>query len=285
MAERQVSRWPKSRTDRQGKQRPLKVEKRIRLSEDLLWGIHPVLESLQQSPERLCEIFLQKERHGEKLEQLIAVARNKHVRLNFVDRLKITGEGGSQIRHQGVIARTTQAEFLEFSEFSARLRKRIEQKEHCHIVVLDSLQDPHNVGAIIRSALASGAAGVLITRQRSAPLGGTAAKSSAGAMAHIDICQVTNLVKALKELKQTGFWIFGAVKDGDARSLYDTDLAVPACLVIGSEGKGIRPLVKKECDMLLSIPMKGTLDSLNSSVAAGVFLFEIMRQHLSRAVS
>ena len=99
-------------------------------------------------------------------------------------------------------------------------------------------------------------------------------------MSHIDICQVTNLVSALKELKKAGFWIFGAVKEAEAHSLYETDLAVPACLVVGSEGKGIRPLVKKECDVLISIPMAGSLDSLNSSVAAAVILFEAMRQTL-----
>ncbi len=149
------------------------------------------------------------------------------------------------------------------------------------LMICDSLQDPHNLGAIIRSALASGAAGVIVTRERSAPLGGTAAKASAGAMSHIAICQVTNLVAALKDLKNAGFWIFGAVKESEAQSLYATDLTVPSCLVVGSEGKGIRPLVKRECDVLISIPMAGTLDSLNSSVAAAVILFEARRQQLA----
>lgn len=263
------------------KQAPAKKEKRLRFSDDLLWGVHPVLECLQQHPGRLSEIFLQKERHGDKLEQLVTRAREEGVRLHFVDSLKLTGEGSAQVRHQGVVARSTEAGLVDFSQFVSRLAKEIEEGKPCRLVVLDSLQDPHNVGAIIRSALASGAAGVLTTRERSAPLGGTAAKASAGAMAHIDICQVTNLVAALKELKKVGFWVFGAVKDDNARSLYQTDLTVPVCLVVGSEGKGIRPLVKKECDMLLSIPMSGGLDSLNSSVAAGVFLFEAMRQHLA----
>lgn len=119
-----------------------------------------------------------------------------------------------------------------------------------------------------------------MTRERSAPLGGTAAKASAGAMSHIALCQVTNLVSALKKLKKAGAWVFGAVKDADASSLYDTDLNVPACVVVGGEGSGLRPLVKKECDMLISIPMAGDLDSLNSSVAAAVILFEALRQSL-----
>ncbi len=258
-----------------------KREKRFTAQDDLLWGVHPVLECLQQHPEQIVEVFIQQERRGDKIEAIIALARQRGLRLRFVEALKITGENSGQIRHQGVIARTTEAGLLDFADFSSRLRQRIEQGKPCRIVVLDSLQDPHNVGAIIRSALAAGAAGVLTTRERSAPLGGTAAKSAAGAMAHIDICQVTNLVTALSSLKELGFWVFGAVKDEAAQSLYQTDLTVPACLVVGAEGKGIRPLVKKECDLLLSIPMHGELDSLNSSVAAGIFLFETMRQHLA----
>jgi 23S rRNA (guanosine2251-2'-O)-methyltransferase len=160
--------------------------------------------------------------------------------------------------------------------------RRIAAGEAVRLVVCDSLQDPHNLGAIIRSALAAGAAGAVVTRERSAPLGGTAAKASAGAMAHLPLCQVTNLVSALKDLKKAGFWIFGAVKEDEARSLYDTDLTVPCCLVVGSEGKGLRPLVRRECDLLVSIPMRTSLDSLNSSVAAAVILFEALRQNLAK---
>jgi 23S rRNA (guanosine2251-2'-O)-methyltransferase len=256
------------------------AEKSIRLSEDLLWGVHPVFEGLEKEPDRFTEIILQKDRRGGKVEEIIEMARNQNVKLTFVESLRITGEGGSQVRHQGVIARISGTPLIAFDDLVVKLKARIDGGENVRLMVCDSLQDPHNLGAIIRSTLASGAVAVVVTRERSAPLGGTAAKSSAGAMSHIDICQVTNLVSALKELKKAGFWIFGAVKDAEARSLYQTDLTVPACLVIGSEGKGIRPLVKKECDVLLSIPMVGTLDSLNSSVAAAVILFEAMRQSL-----
>ena len=120
---------------------------------------------------------------------------------------------------------------------------------------------------------------MILTRERSAPLSGTAVKASAGAVSHIDICQVTNLVAALKKIKEAGAWVFGAVKDGAAQSLYATDFRLPACVVVGSEGTGIRPLVRRECDILISIPMAGSLDSLNSSVAAAVILFEAMRQN------
>lgn len=255
--------------------------KSIRLSEDLLWGVHPVFEGLAKEPDRFTEIILQKDRRGSKIEEIIDMARQQNVKITFVESLRLTGEESAQVRHQGIIARMSQTPLISLDELVSKTKARIEAGENVRLMVCDSLQDPHNLGAIIRSALASGAVGVIVTRERSAPLGGTAAKSSAGAMSHIDICQVTNLVNALKDLKKAGFWIFGAVKDADAQSLYQADLSVPACLVVGSEGKGIRPLVKKECDVLLSIPMVGGLDSLNSSAAAAVILFEALRQSLA----
>jgi len=252
--------------------------KRIKLSEDLLWGVHPVLEALLKETSRFSEIILQKERRGGKVEEIIQLARRGKVKLTFVDAIHLVGEGASRVRHQGIVGRTSETVFIALEDLIKKVRVHQDSGAVPRVIVCDSLQDPHNLGAIIRSAVASGAEGVIITRERSAPLGGTAAKSSAGALSHIDICQVTNLIIALKMLKEAGFWVFGAVKDEDARSLYETDLSVPACLVVGSEGRGIRPLVKKECDLLISIPMAGTLDSLNSSVAAAVILFEAMRQ-------
>lgn len=256
-------------------------EKRIRLTEDLLWGIHPIFESLEKEPDRITEILLQKDKRGGKIELIVEMARLHNIKLTFSDTLHLTGDGSSQVRHQGVIARISNTPLVEFSTFVTEMAERIQGGEPVRLMICDSLQDPHNLGAIIRSALASGAAGVIVTRERSAPLGGTAAKASAGAMSHIAICQVTNLVAALKDLKEAGFWVFGAVKENSAQSLYETDLTVPSCLIVGSEGKGIRPLVKRECDVLISIPMTGTLDSLNSSVAAAVILFESLRQQLA----
>lgn len=266
---------------RQGEGQKQSAEKNIRLSEDLLWGVHPIFEGLEKEPDRFTEIILQKDKRGSKIEEIIEMARHHNVKLTFVESLRLTGEGSEKVRHQGLIARISETPLIAFDDLVVKMKARIAGGENVRLMICDCLQDPHNLGAIIRSALASGAAGVIVTRERSAPLGGTAAKSSAGAMSHIDICQVTNLVSALKDLKKAGFWIYGAVKDADAHSLYQTDLTASACLVVGSEGKGIRPLVKKECDVLISIPMAGTLDSLNSSVAAAVILFEAMRQSLA----
>ncbi|MFV0437177.1 MAG: 23S rRNA (guanosine(2251)-2'-O)-methyltransferase RlmB [Desulfopila sp.] len=256
-------------------------EKRIRLSDDLLWGTHPVVEALSREPQRLSEVILVRERRGKKQDEIVTLARAAGVKVTFVPALRVLGEGATQVRHQGVVAKTSASDLRDFDQLVADFAARVAAGQRPRLVVCDSLQDPHNLGAIVRSALASGATGVVITRERSAPLGGVAAKASAGAMAHIDISQVTNLTAALKKLKAAGAWIFGAVKDGTAQSIYATDLNLPACIVVGSEGKGIRPLVQKECDVLVSIPMAGDLDSLNSSVAAAVILFEALRQSLA----
>ncbi len=253
-------------------------ERKIRLSDDLLWGIHPVYEALEQEAERISEIIVVKDRKGGKREEIIESARRAGIKTSFVSSLRLTGEEASQVRHQGVVARMSQTKLMPFDDLVEKFTTLVASGMNPRLIVLDSLQDPHNVGAIIRSAHASGMNGVLLTRERSAPIGGTAAKSAAGAMSHIDICQVTNLSNALQTLKKSGAWIFGAVKDSEAQSLYKADLAVPACVVVGSEGQGIRPLVRKQCDVLISIPMEGQLDSLNSSVAAGVIMFEMLRQ-------
>jgi 23S rRNA (guanosine2251-2'-O)-methyltransferase len=256
-------------------------ERRIRLSKDMIWGVHPVFEALSEQPDRISELILIKEKRGTKWEEIIELARNAKIKLSFVSALVITGENASQIRHQGVVARMSKTTLLPFETMLEKFEQKVQKGEHPRLIVCDSLQDPHNLGAIIRSAHASGMSGVLLTSERSAPLGGTAAKSSAGAMSHIDISQVTNLAAALQKLKQAGAWVYGAVKDAEAQSLYQTDMCLPACIVVGSEDKGIRPLVQKQCDVLVSIPMVGKLDSLNSSVAAGVIMFEILRQSMA----
>lgn len=259
------------------------AEKRLRLSEDLLWGIHPVFESLEKTPANISELIVQKDKRGGKIEKIVETARSHGIKITFCEALRLTGEGSGQARHQGVAVRLCEAPLADFDGLVEEWAARIRNGERLRVVVCDSLQDPHNLGAIIRSALAAGAVAVIVTRERSAPLGGTAAKASAGAMAHLPICQVTNLVATLQSLKKIGFWVFGAVKESGVASLYDSDLTVPCCLVVGSEGKGLRPLVRRECDLLLSIPMATTLDSLNSSVAAAVILFEALRQNMVAA--
>lgn len=255
-------------------------EHRISYGEDLIWGIHPVLETLRNQPTRVIEIFVQKDKHGTAWREISETAQHRKIKLFFVDRVYIS-DSPEPINHQGVAARVAPVPLVELDELLADFQAAIERGEQPRLMACDSIQDPHNLGAIIRSAHAAGVDRLLVTRERSAPIGGTAEKSSAGAMSQVSICRVTNLSEALKKIKNAGGWIFGAVKDDEAQSIYQTDFNLPACLVVGNEGSGVRPLVKRHCDVLVSIPMVGKIDSLNSSVAAAVILFEMLRQSLN----
>ena len=260
---------------------PARQEHRIRFSDDLIWGIHPVLQALQSESSRITEVVLQKNKRGSTWDKIIDCARRASIKCLFVESIKMSGNDGVQIKHQGVVARGTAVGLISLDEMLAKFSGRIHQGQKPRIIVCDSLQDPHNLGALIRTAHAAGVEFVLITRERSAPLGGTAAKAAAGALSLVDICQVTNLTHALQACKDAGAWVFGAVKERDAQSIYETDFNLPACIVIGNEGSGIRQLVRRTCDVLISIPMAGELDSLNSSVAGAIIMFEMHRQKLS----
>ena len=261
------------------KKSPPSREHRIRYADDLIWGIHPVLEVLQTQPERVVELCVQKEKQSRGLQDIIDVARTHGITCQFVDKIKIGGSP-EPLNHQGVIAKSAPVPLLPFEDLLEFFKESSQKGEKPRLMACDSIQDPHNLGAIIRSAHAAGVTHLILPRDRSAPLAGTAAKASAGAIAKMQISQVTNLAEALKKVKEAGGWVFGAVKDDQAASIYATDFNVPACLVVGNEGSGIRPLVKRHCDVLVSIPMTGEIDSLNSSVAAAVILFEMLRQSL-----
>jgi len=238
--------------------------------EDLVWGINAVQEALVART--LSEITVQRGKGGPRIQELIDLARKNGVRLRFAEANRLGVP--LRCRHQGVVARRAETVFLPLEELLADLD---EQEGVSRLLVLDSLQDPRNLGSILRSALAAGFRHVLLTRERSAPVSGTVARTSAGALAHLQLCQVKNLTSTLKTLKQHGFWIFGAVASAEAVSLYETDFSGKVALVVGSEGKGIRPLVQKSCDHLITIPMHYGFDSLNVSAAAAVIMFEIVR--------
>ncbi len=243
-------------------------------NEELLWGIHPVLELLRLQPRKVREIMVQQHKGGRKLQEIIDLAQQQGIKVRFLPAQRFPGT--AQQNHQGVMARVAPVATTSLDDLLSDLR----QEEHPIVVALDLIQDPHNLGAIIRSAAAAGACGVIMTKDRSAPLNATAAKAAAGAMAHVKLCLVTNLAAALETLKEKGFWVYGAA--GEARqSLYRTRFSGPVCLVVGGEGKGIRPLIREHCDVIVSIPMAGTLNSLNASVAAGIILFEMVRQRRS----
>jgi 23S rRNA (guanosine2251-2'-O)-methyltransferase len=240
----------------------------------LLWGINSVWEALQQSARGVEEVLVERGKAGPRLQQIIDLARQHGVAVRFVevDRLGVP----RHCRHQGVVARQSAAPLLQLEELLADLDETVAAGQP-RLLALDAIQDPRNLGSILRSALAAGFGHVIMTRDRSVPVTGTVARTSAGAVAHLRLCQVVNLAETLKLLKEKGFWIFGAVVEPEADSVYRADFSGPVCLVIGSEDKGIRPLVRKQCDHLVTIPMRSSFNSLNASAAAAVLMFEIAR--------
>ena len=242
-----------------------------------VWGIHSILEAFKASPHCVKEIFIEKEKKGQRLEELLEIAQQNGIPVTLGqvtpgDTYRKYGFS-EQENPQGVSARIIMPT-LSLEELLGKVKSVTKPPL---LLALDSIQDPHNLGAIIRSSVAAGANGLILPKDRSASITGTVIKVSAGAAFHLDICRVTNLVNSFKILKEEGIWIFGTAKDS-SQDVYEVDLTVPACLVIGSEGKGLRPLVAEHCDMNISIPMHGSLDSLNASVAAGIILFETVRQ-------
>ena len=239
--------------------------------DDVLWGMNTVREALVANPRSVTEILIQKGKAGPRLQEVIDAARQAKIKVRFVDSERL-GVPRS-CKHQGVVAHRAEVECLPLDELLEQA-----SAEAGHILILDSIQDPRNLGSILRSALAAGFRRVILTRERSAPLSGTVARTSAGALSHLRIARVVNLSDTLNILKEHGFWIYGTVVDPTAESIYRTKFSGKTGLVIGSEGKGIRPLVQKQCDHLVTIPMSSDFNSLNASVAAALVMFEVVRR-------
>jgi 23S rRNA (guanosine2251-2'-O)-methyltransferase len=233
----------------------------------IVYGINPVLEALRAG--RVKQLWIG-ERRDDRMRELLAFAATHGISPQRapVDALARRAKGGV---HQGVVADVDDA-----AEFSVDEIVRSSNGPPL-VVVLDGIEDPHNLGAILRTADASGASGVVVQARRSAARSGAAAKASAGAVAHVRIAEVVNIARALEELKDLGVWTVGL--SGDAVTTYDSiDFTLPTAVVLGAEGEGLRRLVRERCDHLASIPMSGRVGSVNVSVAAGVVLFEAVRQ-------
>jgi len=243
--------------------------------DDLIWGIHPVREALVQQTATISEIFVQRGKGGARLQEIIDCAKERGIAVRFVEADRMRAPRAC--RHQGVTARLSAARLLTLDELLDRIAAHSSPLPP-RLLALDSIQDPRNLGSILRSALAAGFHHVILTRDRSVPVTGTVARTAAGAVAHLSLCQVTNLSETLNTLKERGFWVFGAVAEPNAASIYAVDFSGPICLVIGSEGKGLRPLVRARCDHLVTIPMRAAFNSLNASAAAAVIMFEIARR-------
>jgi 23S rRNA (guanosine2251-2'-O)-methyltransferase len=234
----------------------------------IIFGINPVLEGLRAG--RVSAVRVS-ERQNERLKALLALAAAQRVPIQIVaaDVLERQAHGGV---HQGVVADVTGRTVYGLEDLVRGVASPF-------LVVLDGIEDPHNVGAILRTADAAGVDGVVMQSRRAAALDGAAAKASAGAFAHVRVAEVVNIARALEALKELGVWTVGLAADAPLR--YDAvDLAGPVAIVLGAEGAGLRRLVREKCDFLASIPMRGHVESLNVSVAAAVMLFEGVRQRL-----
>ena len=240
-------------------------------NENHIEGKNAVLEAFRAG-QTVDKVFLQKGLQEGMILTIAREARKAGTILSYVpkERLDRMSETG---RHQGVIAYTASYHYATIDEI---LQKAEASGEKLFLFLLDGIEDPHNLGAIIRSANLSGAHGVIIPKRRSATLTAVVAKASAGAIHHTPVAKVTNLVETIKALKEKGLWF--ACADMDGASMYDADLTGPLGLVVGNEGEGVSRLVREACDFSVAIPMKGDIDSLNASVAAGVLAWEVLRQ-------
>ena len=230
-----------------------------------IYGVHPVLEALRAGSVRRLRVA---DRAGDRLREVIEQAAAAGVRVERVphDAIDRLAHGAT---HQGVVADVESERAVGLQELA--------EGDAPLIVVLDGIEDPHNLGAILRTADAAGVSGVVVQTRRSALHAGTVAKTSAGALSHVRVAEVVNIARAIEELKELGVWSVGLA--GEAGQAYDeVDLTGPTALVMGAEGPGLRRLVKEKCDFLASIPMSGHIGSLNVSVAAGIVLFEAVRQ-------
>lgn len=242
------------------------------IENDIIEGRNAVIEALRAG-RAIDKIFIAKGDVDKTLGHIASKARDQGVVVVEADRRKLDFMSRTKA-HQGVVALVAVREYCEVKDILAVAEERGEAP---FVIVCDEISDPHNLGAIIRTAECVGAHGVVIPKRRSAGLTAIVGKASAGAAEYMAIARVANIPSALKELKEAGLWVYGTAADGASR-LWNTDLTGPIALVIGSEGDGMGRLVRESCDFILSLPMKGRLNSLNASAAAAVTMYEILRQ-------
>ena len=247
----------------------------------LVYGVNPVKELLAARGREVSVVYLAAGDTGAALAEIARLARGRQITVEQRERHELDALAGAEARHQGAIAIAGEFVYAELEDILLGLPQEAPAGPPL-VVVLDGVQDPHNLGAIVRSAHVLGAHAVVVPKDRAAPITAAAVKASAGATEHLPIVRVTNLVRALSELKEAGLWIVGTVARSATRP-WAVDLRGPIALVVGAEGPGLRPLVQKTCDFLVEIPMSGRVASLNVSVAAGALLYEAARQRCSGA--
>jgi len=243
------------------------------MTDNIVTGLHAVLAALTNNPKQVEEIWVSDARGDKRIGEVVAAARAAHVKVHQSPKAALDRMANG-IRHQGVVAR--------LREIAARTEPHLESflanlPAAPLLLVLDGVQDPHNLGACLRSADAAGAHGVIVPREHTAPLSAVARRAASGAAESVPVYQVVNLARCLRQLKDAGLWLVGATHDADI-DIYHVDLKGPTALVLGGEGKGLRRLTREHCDVMARIPMAGSVSSLNVSVAAGICLFEAVRQ-------
>jgi 23S rRNA (guanosine2251-2'-O)-methyltransferase len=240
---------------------------------EFIGGINPILEAIKLDATRIQKIYLTRRHESQALQRIHTLAHQHHIPVIFKEKNDLDRMARGMF-HQGALALASPVQFVELEEL---LRVDRAPNEKHLFLLLDHIVDPQNMGALIRSAEAAGVRGVIIEQRRSCPLTSAVVKASAGAVEHVSIVQVRNLAQTVELLKENGFWVMGA-DAGAERNIYEMDFRDHTALVIGSEGKGIRPLIKQKCDFLFRIPMHGKISSLNASAAGAVALFEVVRQ-------
>lgn len=247
---------------------------------DWLTGIHAVREALEAG-RAFDRIVIARGRQDTRVEEIVKLARERNISVRFEERGQLDRLADSK-DHQGVVALAAARAAATLEDILAATNASPGRGENGLIVLLDGVEDPHNLGAVIRTALAAGAHGVVIPERRAAGLTDTVARASAGALSHLPVAKVTNLVRAMEELKQAGYWLVGLDEDAP-KSYTQADYTSPVGIVLGGEGQGLHELTRKRCDFVVSLPTVGPVKSLNVSVAAGVVLFEALRQRRGKA--
>ncbi|MDR0880418.1 MAG: 23S rRNA (guanosine(2251)-2'-O)-methyltransferase RlmB [Clostridioides sp.] len=238
-------------------------------------GRNPVIEAIKSGRE-IDKIMVANSAKEGSIKKLLGMAKEKNLVIQYVERQKLD-EISESHAHQGVIAQVSEYSYWDLDELIAETKKKDEDP---FFIILDEINDPHNLGAIIRTADAVGAHGVIIPKRRSVNVTPVAIKASAGAIEYVPVCKVTNIVNTIKRLKEEGLWIAAVDMDGDA--FYKQNMKGPLGLVIGSEGYGISRLVKENCDFNVSMPMVGHVTSLNASVAGSIILYEVLKQRIGK---
>lgn len=242
------------------------------MSNELIFGFHSVEAILNKEPERFIEIYALKGREDKRLNPIINLARQFGVSIQFMQRKALDDKAKGE-QHQGIIARVKEGK--KYNEKD--LDQIIANSDTPFLLVLDGVTDPHNLGACLRNADAAGVDAIIVPKDKSAKLNGTARKVACGAAETVPLVQVTNLARTLRDIKEMGVWVVGTAGETDIE-VFDAKLTGPMAIVMGAEGSGMRRLTREHCDELVKIPMVGTVSSLNVSVATGICLFEVLRQ-------